>query len=387
MEIMKKQTIIVKFILIISSLLLFNCKKAEEDRIRELREEYEKRGWSAGMCSPMNYFCIGQHVYYFNKGKIIGNAATLTALCGTYWSEPSSSRGSTNIHIFPDSVYVTYTALNDKNQMIDYKGGMSLPEKKIEELYKKKYLKNGELEKFISLTTGMAPGGRICVWLDHVEIKRGVVKEVSKFRDYPSFVCSDSIEISDYLKHYPLKYSFWDKPDPRYELDFGLCSENNDEFEFFYGEFISKEGLRNLFDENYLDLTQWNVPCNAKADYKGKFYQQIGENYNPHKLQLPVDLKLSWKIKNSKIYFTSISLPKDFKNKFTKPYINPITGKKCNYHRLVFGIEKDRAHCIIWLDGPDKQEKLLRFKGRLDMRGEDDKSDYYDNYATEITYY
>lgn len=119
----------VNYILLLSSIILFGCKKTEEERIEEIRERNAKLGWSAAMSSPDNYVCIGQHVYYFNQGKIIATASTLTDLGDDNWSKSSSARGSQDVKIFPDSIYVVYTGLNNKNQMYDYEGGMTLPEK------------------------------------------------------------------------------------------------------------------------------------------------------------------------------------------------------------------------------------------------------------------
>jgi hypothetical protein len=97
-------------------------------------------------------------------------------------------------------------------------------------------------------------------------------------------------------------------------------------------------------------------------------------------------LRLGWKEQGGKLYSTQVVLPKNFSQRFTKPYINPKTGKKVNYNRLVFGLEKDGIHCIIWLDGPDKQEKLMRFKGNLANVISESKIKT-GGYSAEITYY
>ena len=89
----------VKYILILSSILLLSCKKTEAERIEEIRERNANLGWSAAMSSPDNYVCIGQHVYYFNKGKIIAIAATLTNLGDDNWSKSSSARGRQDVKI------------------------------------------------------------------------------------------------------------------------------------------------------------------------------------------------------------------------------------------------------------------------------------------------
>jgi len=152
------------------------------------------------------------------------------------------------------------------------------------------------------------------------------------------------------------------------------------------GIFYTKEGIQESFSPYYTDNTNWGIPCNTTVDYEGKFfYQQIDEVYNSHKTQLPVHISMGWENHMiNKFYSTDIVLPKDFEKRFTKSYINPKTGKKCNYNRLVFGVEKDGEHCIIWLDGPDKQEKLMRFKGQLEIKN---RKTIGENYATDVTYY
>lgn len=365
-----KTVIYVKTILLISSVLLFiGCKKEEK-----------KINWSASMSRPDFYISSGQHVFYFNKGELISTSETLTDIGDFGWAYPKAGRNNGKISIFPDSVAVYYCGLNDKGEMYEYEGGMSLSEKEIESLFKEGYSKEGQRQQFKNIITGMAPGGRICVWIDHVEIKRGIVNQQTKFRSYPAIVSGDSIEINNYLQHHPVDYSIWEKADPRYELDFGFCSEDG-KSELIGGEILSKEGIRNTFGQYYTDNTEWGKPCNKKVDYEGYFYQQKDESYNSHKLQLPVDINLAWR-HNDKNYDTRIVLPKDFSKKFTTSYINPKTGLENRYNRIVFGVEKDGEHCIIWLDGPDKQEKLLKFKGQPNIEDSD-----FVLYAKEIIYY
>jgi hypothetical protein len=336
------------------------------------------------MSRPSYYVSNGQHVFYYHKGKMISGTETLTDIGGFGWGFPQAGRNNGEMEVLPDSVSVYYCGLNNKNEMYIYQGGISLPFKQIENLFKQGYVDKNEKKKFNYITTGMAPGGRITVWVDHIEIKRGKVEEKQKYINYPIIFSStkalDSIETNNYIKSHPVNYSIWDKPDPRYELDFGFCSENG-ESDLIGGEIVSKEGIRNTFDQYYTDATKWNIPCNKKADYKGRFYQQKGELYNPHKIQLPVSISLGWR-NNNKHYYTRIVLPKEFPERFTMSYVNPKTGKKANYNRLVFGIEKDGEHCIIWLDGPNKQEKLMRFKGQAYIEDGD-----LTLYAKEVTHY
>lgn len=386
MQIKMKTVTVARFIFILSSVFFFGCNKYS-------KQEKKDYAWSAAMSRPTYYVGEGFHVFYLRNGEIIGSTATLTHIPGN-WSRWQSGRSSNYSGLLPDSVVVDYGGLNDKLEMCTYRGGMSLPVKEIEDLFRNGYTEKGEKKQFRHIITGMAPGGRICVWVDHIEVKRGVVQQKDIYYPYPVIISSkdsrkqDSIEINNFLKYHPVDYSVWEKPDPRYELDFGFCSENRD-YEVVFMYMTSREGINNRIGYQSFEETNWMThygqPSNTKS---GTYYITKDEvNDNKFKLQLPVHLKLSWQNKDeTRLWCTDIVLPKNFKERFTKPYINPDTGRESNYNRLVFGVEKDGEHCIIWLDGPGKQEKLIRFKGHIAKRNESNgiKSG---GYATEITYF
>jgi hypothetical protein len=367
----------VKLILILSSLfLLFSCKNEE------------KQEWSAAMSRPFNYISSGQHVFYLKEGKIIGSCATLTDIGNFGWAFPQSARTNGYTDVLPDSVVVDYLGLTDKNEMWTFRGGMSLPTKLMDSLFKAGYIKNGKHENFRNIIIGLAPGGRICVWLDYVEIKRGIVPIEKKYFDYPVSVFEDSLEINNFLKHHPIDYSMWEKPDPLYELGFGFCSYKN-EFTPVFLDFISKEGLLNLIMRNRFIMTSWGTNHGQSSILSnGNFYTTNNEQLkSPIKFQLPIHLKFSWQTTNKeKLYCTDIVLPKDFKKRFTTGYFDPDTSKKVNFNHLIFGVEEDGEHCIIWLDGPGKQEKLMRFKGHVAIRNESNGIES-GGYATEVEYY
>ena len=382
MQIKKKIPLFVKVILIISSLVISSsCKNKKE----------EITSWSAAMSRPCYYVTDGPHIYYFSKGKLISGTETLTDIGGFGWAYADAARNNGEMAVFPDSVVVDYGGLNNKLQTCTYHGGMSLPQKQIEKLFKQGYFKDGIKEKFNYITTGMPPGGRICTWVDHIEIKRGIVEQKDIYLNHPVIfsndIKNDSIEINNYLKNHPIDYSIWDKPDPRYDLGFGFCNEDNN-VAFFVMYCLSKEGIRNVISNNEINFTKWNSPFGKKPNlnfYSG--YQQLNDSSRNHKMCLPVDIQLRWKNKDKLLFDTHIVMLKDLPQRFAKSYINSETGKSTNFNRIVFGVEKDGQHCIIWLDGPGKQEKIMRFKGQLALKN--DKGDYLKqvSYATEIQYY
>lgn len=365
----KKQNILEKNINIINKLFLFSlfflnisCKN----------EQYD---WSAATNFP--YFHPANGLITFLKdGKMVGNLSTGAGISGN-WSSISVIQKTVPTGIIPDSLEVEWT---DNIENCEYKGAAKLPLETIEKLFEQGYTRD--------INIGMAPGGNVCVWVQEIEILRFKVKQVGKLKtdaEKQNIIngLPDNSELKTYLINNPINYKNWEKPDPSYELDFGFCNEANSSYEVF-GTFISKEGIKNDFNDYYLDYCGWNKPCNKEVDYQGKSYRQYGENYNKYKHQLPVYLELTWRLKNLN-YTTEIILPKDFPKRFAKSFINPKTGKKCNFHRIVFGLEKDNEHCIIWLDGPDKQEKIMRFKGKKSIV--DSVGLKSGGYATEITYY
>lgn len=377
---MKKKIIITfaKFILIVNSLVFISCDK--------------KTAWYAAVSQPKNYVAEGQHVFYLRDGKIIGSSTTISNVGNAGWDYAQNESRGKDFGLLPDSVVVDYGGLNNKNQMCTYRGGMSLPTKEMEKLFKKGYEKDGEHIDFRNITTGLAPGGRICVWIDHVEIKRGIVSQEDVYLNHPTIITDikskqrDSIEINNYLKHHPVDYSLWEKPDLRYELDFGFCTENEN-FELHHSFFITKEGISYAIYKQYFEETEFGKPYGQPSSNDLFFgYIQKNEAIN-YKFQLPIHCKIEWKSKTIKnlYYSTDVVFPKNFSKRFTQPYKHPETGKKTNYNRLVFGVEKDGEHCIIWLDGPGKQEKLMRFKaqkGKIINIGIDSGG-----YATDVIYY
>lgn len=361
-------------ILFLTLITLVSCKK------QEVRTE-----WYAAMSRPVLHPIEGPKVVYFYKGKIIGGTSTLTDIGNFGWGFPTGLQITGLTDIFPDSVAVNYGGLNKKLQMCTFNGGFKLPNEKIKKLFQNGYIYDGVKKNFDCITTGLAPGGNICVWVDHIEIARFKVKQVDTYYEKPVIIFEDSTEVINYLKFHPIDYTVWEKPDSRYAIDFGFCSEGSS-VEFTALFFVSKEGIANDVLSNRIDFTKWEVPFGEQPDFQGRFYQQINEKSENNKSQLPVDVELQWQ-KSSNYFHTRIPMPKDFVDRFTKSYLNPISKKMSKYNRIVFGVEKDGEHCIVWLDGPGKQEKIMRFRGMPSLK--DNKGKYLNigSYATEVEYY
>lgn len=368
-------------------LILISCKenKSKEEEVKII----SSINWYSAMSSPANYRIDGPHIYYYSKGKLINSDETLTTIGNFGWVYPNQGRSSSLENGYPDSVYVKYGGLNEKLQTCWFEGGNKLPYNKIKRLFENGYKVDNKKVEFQYITTGMAPGGRVCIWLDHIEILRFKIKIQEIYNqkpfDYTTEVNSVK-QVLSYLKHHPVDYSIWEKPDPRYELDFGFCSE--DKSITYWGIYIiSKEGIRDVITRNRIDKTIWKIPYGEKPDIPfTNNYQQINETIRDYKICLPVDVQISWKINEVKRIETNIVMPKNLPQRFTKSYINPETNKPSYFNRIVFGVEKDGTHCIMWLDGPGKQEKIMRFKGLPGIINKD-KSSETGGYATEVVYY
>lgn len=326
---------------------------------------------------------------------MIGGISEAAGGAGSGWADPHQFERVQDNTVLPDSIFVEWTCPVEHYK---YEAAINLPYKKIKILFKEGYIDiNNKRDVFGNFIVGVAPGGNVCVWLNHVELLRFKAKKVGtevwtkkEILDYENDEYYKPMR--EYIKHHPINYADWEKPDKRYDLDFGFCSQNKKNELVSFG-IISKEGVVNSCDPYYIEKTAWEVPCGEPVDVSGATnYQEFNEyKKQDYKMPLPVHIDFNWNdLSNPKdtiVYSTCFVLPKDFSKRFTTPYINPKTGKKTNYNRIVFGVEDDNEHGVLWIDGPNKQEKIVRFKG---CKIKKDKIPFYYenyNYPTEITYY
>lgn len=373
---MKKLVMFAKHTLIVSNLLFLfsSCKKQEPIE------------WNAAISRPIFHPIEGPKVVYFYKGEEISATETLTDIGNFGWYFPVNSRTTGLTSLFPDSVAVEYGGLNTKLQMCTFKGGSKLSENTTKNLFNTCYIAHNKKNNFEYITTGLAPGGRVCVWIDHIEIARFKVNQIDVYFDKPVIIFEDSTEVYNYLKHHPINYSVWDKPDPLYELDFGFCSQNNNST-INYIELISKEGLVNICFNRYIDKTDWNKPYNKDSNLILGIYYTTENIDVGYKSQLPVHLNISYNFKN-KEYSTSVVLPDNFSKVYSAKKFNKI---KEDYNRIIVGVENDGRHLIIWIDGIAGQKKILRCLSQEAIKVFD--KNFQKNitlnikYATEVVYY
>lgn len=369
------------FIVLLSSLIFTSCKQSDPYKKDPL-------SWSAAMCSPYNHAVDGPMVYYYKNGKIISNVGTTTSLGNSGWGYPDGGRSSGNQAQFPDSVSVAYGGLNDKMEMCTYEGGSKLPADKIEKLFKQGYFENGVKNDFHYITAGLAPGGRVCVWVDFMEIKRFKVNQIDVYHEKPIIFFGDSLEkikIIEYLNHHPINYSIWEEKDPKYNYEFGLCSEDrNLEIRSIYS--ISKEGVRKVFSNNVIVTNDCGMGINySKEEQKKDFIVDRTNIIKDDKMQLPNEIQFSWELNNI-FYAINFVFPEDFEQRFAKPYMNLETKKMANFKRIIIGIEKDGIHCTISLGGDGRIEKIASFKGKLFKDRKDGSLKDFD-YPEEVEYF
>ncbi len=338
------------------------------------KQHQENFKWGAAISSPEPYLAGAAQVYFYEEGELLLN----TSGSGSFgWARAGDEHFSNQKIALPDSVYVSYKGTSDKNETWWYEGGAKLPKETLLKIFRK-----NEFDARPSIIAGMAPGGRICIWVNKIEIMRFTVPAKNKVSNKPLYSPDKKKEKLEYLKHHPIDYTYWGKPDKMYDLDYGFCSENmGSKFRAMYT--FSKEGIRELIVDAYTDSLKWNKPFGEKPDLRimRSSYLQIGEENN-YRMTLPVHLHTIWE-NSGGYYITEVVMPKDLPQRFEKPYINPETGQTAHYNRIVLGVEKDGKHAILWLDGPGKQEKIMSFKGyRNDIPDSNDGG-----YAKDVVYY
>jgi len=374
MKTTKKPPIYAKLILIIITSTLFCCKKEEPK---------QEMKWSVGMAAPINHPVDGPHVFYFKNNKLVAINGTLTSLGNFGWAEIQSSRDYGDFDELPDSVAVDYGGLNDKLQMCTYNGGVKLPVALIKKLYNTVPNNRKTHNTNNTIVVALAPGGRVTVRLDYIELVRFIAPQKDIYQPEPVILFEDSTTVMNYLQHHPIEYKNWEKPDPRYEIDYGRCREDG-EYARVSFESISKEGISIYQLLPDVEETEWgkvyNKPCNRT--FASRYVLPFDKRDN--RFQLPVHLITSYKYK-SDYYVNDVVLPKNLEGYFKEKINN-----KQAYNRIVAGIEKDGVHVVLWVDGEKGQKKIMRFKANkaiYEIKPIFNDTITKSSYATEVIYY
>jgi hypothetical protein len=322
-----------------------------------------KTEWAAAMSAPANYPIYSPTVLFFSNGEMINSTGTTTSIGDASWSYPSTANFSHRKISLPDSVFVSYTGLDSKQQMFVYSGGAKLPLTVIKELFTNGYRQGNQYFGFRNITAGLAPGGRVCVWVDHVEVTRFKVKEDKKVSDKPLIYFEEIDSIRNYLRLHPVRYSFWEQADAFYNLGFGFCSEDG-KSEFDDYSLNTKEGIAFWITNQDVQKTLWNVPFGEPVTLNSFHgYQSFkSSSIRTPEIPLPVHMTFYWK-NNNMTYTADAAMPENLPTLMSAPYINPDTGKKAGFSRIILGVKNNGRDAEVWLDGPGRQVKLCDLEG------------------------
>jgi len=155
--------------------------------------------------------------------------------------------------------------------------------------------------------------------------------------------------------------------------------------------FVSKSGFSYNISNRDIDYTVWNEPYGEDVSINEKktitsYDEMLKQQKMTKKLPLPNYGVVEW-FNNETLFSTEIIFQDNLRNHF----VDPRTGKTTGFNRIVFGVENDGEHCIVWLDGPGKQLKIMRFRGQKAKKKYSqtyqDTIHYSGGYAKEVYYY
>ncbi|CAM4341374.1 DUF2931 family protein [Flavobacterium terrigena] len=358
------------------TIFFFSCEDKNQKKIN--------REIDIGICLGAPKFFTAHYpiVTACKNGGIIGGISDSNVGDNEGWTSCDSFQTIESDGDYPDSLHLEWT---DKLNCKRFEKGVKLPSSIINSIINKELKKNLSYYNF-GFKVNFAPGGNFCVFLNDIEIKRGV----ANFTEIDSnCVAQDGISkiSTEYYNKVGLDFKNWEKSDPRYDLGLGYYTVDTN-MVFGWAHLISKEGILTRNDNLY--KSKEDEIYGGKIITYGNSYLTIQDlDSKSNKFQLPVLIQTYWykEIGKSQIYkYTNVPLPKNFVKLYTTPYINPKNNKLTNYNHLIFGVEKDGVHCIIWLDGPGKREKLMRFEA-TDAIMSKDNNVYPGGYAKNIIYY
>lgn len=359
----KLNTIRISVILILVS-ILFSCKPPE------------KFSWDAGLSGAKYYPSGAPSVSYYYQGMSVSGASTGTG-AGQGWGTTSGGYvGGDRLKPVPDSVFIRWDCGFD---LKEYEVGARLPRDKMVLLFQ-----NGASDPFGkdvnygTIVAGMAPGGNATIWLkagveltEVVKLKGKYIKEIDAYNPNEiSLWTSTGEEAKDilrYIKLHGIPYAVWEKGEDVYDWDIGFTSEEDKGYRFSL-KFISKDGSVSSDDlkGRKTQKTEWETISDTANGSLAKL------------AKLPVHVFVQWiSSDNNSWYESEVILPQDFVTRFTKGYRHPKTRKPSHYNRIMIGMEAEIPGDVaygygrIWLDGPGKQELVMRFRAaklNLDSR-------------------
>ncbi|SMP29861.1 DUF2931 family protein [Flavobacterium hercynium] len=313
--------------------------------------------WSAGLSAPKYYGNGGPFVEYFYNGKSIGGASANIGFDPGWGITSSSYSGGEKYKPVPDSVSVKWICANDGYY---YSGGYKLPREKMIVLFKKDVMDPFGLVRYGMITTGMAPGGNVTVWLQggqaSTEICKFKVKSLGIYRESEEAERIESkilaskeflngkVNIFRYL--YGIPYDIWEKGEKQYEYDivFSTEDENRKDYSIAISGY-TKDGSIIYSNKDPIPHVKWNenIDYIVKKDKK-----------------LPVQFWIRWHSQDGlEWYETLVTLPNNletqllqFEKKYGKNVVLIVGMDKVSeneaytFGRLWFGNSKGRIEIM-----------------------------------------
>lgn len=328
------------------SVLMSSCQKT-------------KYQWEPGISAP-KYYPIGGKISFGNAGN--GSNIAFDSGWGKEYGGVVSGSKCKEI---PKDVYIDYYSVVDSK---DFKGKVFLDQKKILDLFRKYNIND---DNFAHLVVGMAPGGWIRVWFKTIGKQIEVAK--AQLKGYKNDKVGLGLKTKDfetwgsyytYWQHHGIPYEAWANNEKEYYYDIKFVTQNKDA----------------KLDRSYV--------VSADGWYSSFYTEKLSEDINDvsnngSKGKIPVHLSVSWQDKSTGTYYdTNIVMPKTLKRLFDETYQ---ANEKLAYSNFIIELENDKQHAVVYLKTKDKVIKLLRFKGEISSKENQDFGDYA--YAREIEYF
>ncbi|WP_294281817.1 DUF2931 family protein [uncultured Chryseobacterium sp.] len=354
---------------LISAFFTVSCSKNTEKQIPA-----DHYNWSAGISAPKFYPASNIFVK-FNPGG--ATARVLTGIDPGWGDTAGNFITGDKYKVLPENVYIRYSS--GENNFI-YEGVLQLPKKKIFSLFNErsqiKHKVDNNAEKLdnsnFQLIVGMAPKGWIRIWLEGNRDFNKVELLKAQLKGQYDSTANTQYKLKNF-KNWGKYYTYWQHH--------GTPSEAwaNNEREYYYDmKFASKNKDAKLDRSNVVSSDGWYT-----SFYSENLSDDINDVSGGFIGKIPVHISVSWQDRLSgKYYDTNIVMPKTLKRLFDETYQ---ANEKLAYSNFIIELENDKQHAVVYLKTKDKVIKLLRFKGEISSKENQDFGDYA--YAREIEYF
>jgi len=314
--------------------------------------------WNAGFSAPKNYIAGGPYVEYFYKGISVAGISSNMGINPGWEITSGGYVGGDKFKPIPDSISVSWTCGFD---LIEYKGGYKLPREKMLKLFQKKSEDiYANQTQFNLITTGMAPGGNVTVWLQggfaNTEICKFKTQAIGKQERYDKNSISlwtstgeEAKEVLKYIYVHGIPYKIWETGEKEFQYDIGFTTEDENKKDYSIAiAGYTKDGSVIYSNRDPIPYVNWNEKINLEVKSNKK---------------LPVQFYLQWISKdNQEWYEAQIVLPNNLENRFLN--FRQKYGKDIF---VIVGIDKvleNKSYAFgrIWLENYKKKIEIMKFR-------------------------